>query len=66
MEETYTVCGGLQVAGKMNGETVTRSELEAARCTDGNISSLIVAGLIELTELSVKPAKSTAKAKTGE
>jgi len=63
MEETYTVCGGLQVAGKTNGETVTRTELQAARCTDENIASLVSAGLIEL---DVKPAKSVTKNKTGE
>lgn len=63
MDETYTVCGGLQVAGKMNGETLTRAELEAARCSDENIASLVSAGLIEL---DVKPAKSVAKTKTGE
>jgi len=61
MEETYTVCGGLQVAGKMNGEKVTRSELEAARCSDENIASLVSAGLIEL---DVKPAKSGSKSLT--
>ena len=63
MEETYTVCGGLQVAGKTNGETVTRSELDAARCTDENIASLVGAGLIEL---NVKPVRPVAKIKTGE
>ena len=63
MEETYTVCGGLEVAGKTAGEKVTRAELQAARCTDENIASLVSAGLIEL---EAKPAKSTTKNKTGE
>lgn len=63
MSETYTVCGGLQVAGKMPGETITRADLEDARCTDENVTSLINAGLLEL---DTKPAKSTAKTKTGE
>jgi hypothetical protein len=63
MEDTYTVSGGLEVAGKMPGETVTRTELEAARCSPENIESLTSAGLIEL---NVKQAKTPAKTKTGE
>jgi hypothetical protein len=63
MEETYTVCGGLQVAGKGPGETVTRKELEDLHVNDENLQSLIGAGLIELDK---KPVKTTAKTKTGE
>lgn len=58
MEETYTVCGTLQVAGKSAGETVTRAELDDHRLTDENVSSLVGAGLLEL---NVRPVKTTVK-----
>jgi hypothetical protein len=66
VSETYTVCGGLQVAGKTNGEKVTRAELEEARCSEENIASLVGAGLIELDTKPAKSTTSTAKIKTGE
>lgn len=67
MSETYTVSGGLQVAGKMPGETITRKDLEEARCSDENIAALISSGVITLDEKPAKPTtSSTTKTKTGE
>lgn len=63
MEDTYTVCGTLQVAGKSAGEILTQQELEDQRLTQENIASLVSSGVLELNE---KPSKSTAKNKTGE
>lgn len=64
MEETYTVCGDLQVAGKLRGDTLTQADLDEARLSEENVASLVSAGLIEKTKSQAK--STTAKNKTGE
>lgn len=45
-EETYTVVGGLEVAGTPNGETITRAQLLAYDPLV-NIDALVLGGHLE-------------------
>ncbi len=62
-EETYTVVGGLEVAGTPNGETITRSKLLEYDPLV-NIEALVAGGHLELARGGSK-AKPEAK-KAGE
>jgi hypothetical protein len=60
-EETYKVVGGLEVAGILNGETITRSKLLEFD-PNVNVDALVEGGHLELVKGGAQAKSETKKA----